>query len=117
MGLDQKPTAKYWFYSIDKKWHQRELPIIVSFNHIEDTLETLDYLKLPDLVVGDEFSFASMFEHPFKDEYLFHFEIDSFAKLLFADSLPASFFVLEQLNYLLNAHFRTIKLLDELNEV
>lgn len=116
MAISKKDTSEFWCYNHRKKWYKKEYPSVSSLNEIDEFLENLDYLLEPDIVIGDEFDFLACFEHPFKDEYLFHFTIDKFSKIMFADTLPAMFYVLEQLNYLVNAHFRTVKILNEMNE-
>ena len=116
MGLVHSPKMKHWCYNHQTKWHQIEAEIITSHSDIQDFLESQGFLLEPALVNGDEFNFLALFEHPTKDLYLFHFIIDDFCKFVYADSFPGAMFILSELNYLLNSHFRTKKILTELNE-
>lgn len=97
----------YWCYDCHKKWLPLERPLLKSSVDVSDFLEAQDYFLEPDFVVGDEFNFIALFEHPFKEEYLFHLVVDDFSKVFFANSAPAMLHVMAELNELLNSYFKT----------
>ena len=77
----------YWCYDCHKKWLPLERPLLKSSVDVSDFLEAQDYFLEPDFVVGDEFNFIALFEHPFKEEYLFHLVVDDFSKVFFDPSI------------------------------
>lgn len=113
----KEPQTKYWCYSHIKKWFEIDRPYTDSLDDISDLLEKLDFLKIPDITLGDELDFLCMYEHPHKDLYLFHLSFDDFRKIIFADNLPSMLIVLEQLNLLVNSRLKTMMILDEMKEM
>ena len=101
---------KYWLYDFEKQWGQIERPPF-SEDDWEDFLIDQGYHVSPDLVIGDEFDFLSIYEHPESEEFLFHFIIDEFAKVLYANSMPAMMHVMRELNALLSIYFKTCSIL------
>lgn len=106
----------FWLYDIKKGWIPIERPQLKSTVDVSDFLEVQDYFPEPDFVVGDEFNFIALFEHPFKEEYLFHLVVDDFSKMVFANSMPALMHVMAELNQLLNSYFRTNLLLSGIDD-
>lgn len=103
---------KYWIYDHISGWEEIERPIYDSSEEMEDFLFKQDYLPNPHCIVGDEFSYLEIYEHPFKEEYLFHFLIDDLSKVLYAKSMPAMMHVMEELNTLLSLYFRTCAIIE-----
>lgn len=112
----KKETSKYWVYGIDRKWYEKDFPRNHSLDDLSEFLENTGYFLEPDMTLGDEFDKIEMYEHPHQDNYLFYIVLDDFRKVVFAESLPSMFFVLEQVNYLINGRLRTIKILESMNE-
>jgi hypothetical protein len=106
----------YWNYDHKHKWQQVEKPYLESTIDISDFLEKQDYLLEPDLCCGDELNFLSVFDHPFKEEFLFHLVIDNFSKIIYANSLPAMLELFVELNQVLNAYFRTALMMEDLKD-
>ena len=114
--LKKEKLQDFWCYDHLGTWRQIKFPPVLSFKDTSDYLQQEGYLLDPDLVVGDEFNFVAMFEHPHKELYLFHLEMDNFAKFIYADSLPAMLDLLGQLNGLLNGHFKTMAIMEGLSD-
>lgn len=104
----EKDLKKYWCYDIKMKWIQVEKPRSESSLDISNFLEDQDYLLQPDMCLGDELNFLSVYDHPFKEEYLIHLVLDDLAKVLYANSLPAMLELLAQLNGIMNSYFKTL---------
>lgn len=102
-----KKTQPFWQYDIQYKWKQVEKPKTQSLTDIGDFLASQDYLLTPDFTLGDELNFISVYDHAFKEEYLFHLIIDDIVKIIFANSLPAMLELLKVLTDLLNSYFET----------
>lgn len=104
-----------WLYDIDRGWCEAtDRPTIES--DIPDGLKDQGYFVSPDFIFGDEFNFIAVFEHPGKEEYLFHLVMDEFCKVLYANSLPAMLKVLKELTDLLNAYFDTLAAVNDGDE-
>ena len=112
----KEKLSKFWSFNHETKWSQVGKPYFACVEEIEFFKDKLGYDSEPEIVMGDEFNFVAVFEHPEREEYLFHMEIEDFVKIFFADSLPAMFYVLEQANYIINGHFRTVKLLESIKD-
>lgn len=111
-----RPTTIFWCYSIEEGWRTKEHSSINNTDELEDILEVLDYLPEAAITLGDELDFVVMHEHAYRDEFLFSIQIQSFAKILFAESLPAMLYVMEQVNFLINGHLRTVQLMEQLRD-
>jgi len=109
-------TQEYWCYNHQKSWYKITGAPSPDFNDSNEFLEGQGYLFEPDILLGDEFNFIALYEHPHEEKYLFHVEIDNFSKFIYADTLPGMFFVLDQLTYLLNGCIRIIKLMESLQD-
>ena len=98
----------YWNYDHKHKWQQIERPYLESTLDISDFLEKQDFLLDPDIVIGDEFNFLTLYDHPFREEFLFHLVIDDFSKILYANSLPAMIELMQMLQQLMHEYFATL---------
>lgn len=96
-----------WMYDIVRGWFEITDRETIEAD-IPDGLIYRGYSLDPTLVLGDEFNFIAVYEHPGKEEYLFHLVMDEFCKVLYANSLPAMLKVLKELTDLLNAYFDTL---------
>jgi len=106
----------YWNYDHKYKWQQIERPYLESTLDISDFLEKQDFLLDPDIVIGDEFNFICLYDHPFTEEFLFHLVIDDFSKILYANSLPAMIELMQILQKLMRDYFATLEAVNELGE-
>lgn len=113
MEKDINESSKLWSYNHDTKWEKKEYPYLAGCKP-EDVAEFISNLGFgddPTIVMGDEFSFVAVFDHKDREEYLFHLEIDELVKIFFAETLPAMLHLIKDANLLINAHFRTLQLL------
>jgi hypothetical protein len=109
-------TKKFWQYNHQHKWSQTDKPLPESLIDISDFLQDQDYLPQPDIVLGDELNFLAVYEHPFKEEYLFHLIIDDFAKIMYSNSLPGMLELLQNLTHLVREYFETLNAVQGVDE-
>ena len=103
----------FWIAVNPNRWEQRQYPVIEEFG---DFLVKLDYPIMPHILIGDEFDFTAIFEHPENGQFLFHIQIDNFSKILFAGNLPAMFYLMEQCNFLILSHFKAKKVVRDIRD-
>lgn len=103
-----KDLKKYWMYDVQMKWKQVEKPYTESTIDLSNFLEKQNYLLVPDMCLGDELNFITVYDHPFMEEYLVHMVLDDFSKILYANSLPAMLELLLQLTEIMNMYFKTL---------
>lgn len=103
----------FWTVRDKNKWEKKPY---IAYENIGDFLDDLGYPGVPHVLTGDELDFCAIFEHPDNHSFLFHLSIDNFEQIIFAEDLPAMFYLMEQSNFLIVAHFRAKKIVRELRD-
>jgi hypothetical protein len=89
MSIKKIPLVPYWTFHHENGWSKKMREPIESYSDITPFLEKYDYPLEPDCYFGHELAFIAVYENLSSDEFLLHFVLDNFVKIVFAENLPA----------------------------
>ena len=113
MHKDDTPST-FWHYDHESRWFQKDERYQVDLTTISEFIRDSGFKRTPVLHIGSLLNFIQVYEHKNTGQYLFYFEIDNLSKIVFAESLPGMFYVLEELQCVLNGYLKTLPLLPKM---